>query len=61
MQHTPKELAQLPSAVPELEHSVPVIQTPVRPAVDTAEHSLKNKKIVLKNITKMFPTHPYLM
>jgi hypothetical protein len=39
MQQTPNALAQFPSAVPEEEHSVEVMQTPLRPEVDTAEHS----------------------
>jgi hypothetical protein len=38
-QQTPKALAQFPSAVPELEHSVEVMQTPFKPAVETAAHA----------------------
>ena len=39
-QQTPKALAQFPSAVPELEHSEDAMQTPFKPVVETAEHSL---------------------
>ena len=50
MQQTPNALAQFPSAVPEEEHSVEVMQTPLRPEVDTAEHSLKFMENMYNNI-----------
>ena len=53
-QQTPKALAQFPSAVPELEHSVEVIQTPFKPVVETAEHSLNVKTIRINSNPKYF-------
>ena len=44
-QQTPKDAAQFPSPVPLEAHSVLVIQTPFRPDVETALHSLKHMNI----------------
>ena len=58
MQQTPKELAQFPSADPRDEHSVDVMQTPFRPVVEVAEHSLKYTKI-LACALMMIPSGPF--
>ena len=44
-QQTPKDAAQFPSPVPLEAHSVLVIQTPFRPDVERALHSLKHMTI----------------
>ena len=44
-QQTPKDAAQFPSPVPFEAHSVLVIQTPFRPDVERALHSLKHMNI----------------